>query len=283
MKIAVLSDIHGNHLAFKRCIEYALKQNIKDFIFLGDYVGELAFPQNTMEILYNLKESFNCNFIKGNKENYWLEYNGSGWNYQDSTTGSLLYTYNNLTKKDISFFKSLDYKAEVCVDNIPPITICHGSPYDVSEKMLPYNERTNEIIYKDKNSIILCGHTHIQREIICGERVVYNPGSVGLPLNSNGKTQFMILEWADNRWKTEFISLDYDVEKVISELYKAELNIKAPYWCIVSENMLRYGKISHAQVLNRAMQICKIKNKVCEYPNIPEDCWEKAVEEIILE
>lgn len=42
MDIAVLSDIHGNHIALKRCVEYALEQGIGHFLFLGDYAGELA-------------------------------------------------------------------------------------------------------------------------------------------------------------------------------------------------------------------------------------------------
>lgn len=58
MKIAVLSDIHGNYIAFRKCIDYALSNGIDTFLFLGDYVGELAYPQKTMEIIYSLKERY---------------------------------------------------------------------------------------------------------------------------------------------------------------------------------------------------------------------------------
>ena len=63
MEIAVLSDIHGNYVALEKCIEYALNRNINTFLFLGDYVGELAYPQKTMDILYNLKEKYQCYFL----------------------------------------------------------------------------------------------------------------------------------------------------------------------------------------------------------------------------
>lgn len=43
MKLAVLSDIHGNYLAFRQCVEYALARGINTFIFLGDYTGELPY------------------------------------------------------------------------------------------------------------------------------------------------------------------------------------------------------------------------------------------------
>lgn len=54
MEIAVLSDIHGNYVALERCLEYAFSQNIGTFILLGDYIGELAYPEKTMQILYDL-------------------------------------------------------------------------------------------------------------------------------------------------------------------------------------------------------------------------------------
>ncbi len=72
MQIAVFSDIHGNHAAFEQCVKYALTNNIDKFIFLGDYLGEFPYPQKTMEMIYDLKEKYTCYFIRGNKEDYWI-------------------------------------------------------------------------------------------------------------------------------------------------------------------------------------------------------------------
>ena len=52
MDIAVMSDIHSNHVAFERCLSYALVRKIGVFFFLGDYVGDMAYPQKTMDLLY---------------------------------------------------------------------------------------------------------------------------------------------------------------------------------------------------------------------------------------
>ena len=72
MKIAVMSDIHGNYIALQRCLAHALEQNVDAYIFLGDYLGEFPYPQRTLEILYELKQNASCIFIRGNKEDYWL-------------------------------------------------------------------------------------------------------------------------------------------------------------------------------------------------------------------
>lgn len=42
MNIAVLSDIHSNHIAFETCLKYLEKRDIDAYCLLGDYVGE--FP-----------------------------------------------------------------------------------------------------------------------------------------------------------------------------------------------------------------------------------------------
>lgn len=284
MRIAVLSDIHGNYIALEGCVEYARYKGVQAFVFLGDYVGELAYPQRTMEILESLKETYPCYFVKGNKEDYWLKYERDGekgWKENDSTTGSLYYTYHNLTERDLSFFQLLSHKAELSFDGLPKITICHGSPNQANEKMLPSNQKTFDIMEKDNNSFILCGHTHVQGVIEHNGKVVLNPGAVGVPLHSSGKSQFMILTGTMETWEHEFVSLDYDVEQIISDLKASGLSAKAPSWCKVSEHLLRTGELSHGTVLAKAMELCKEELGECNWPAIPETYWEQAVKKMI--
>lgn len=284
MNIAVLSDIHGNYVALERCLEYAYSRGIGTFIFLGDYIGELAYPERTMRILYELNEKHRCYFIKGNKEDYWLNYRvggEKGWKDKDSTTGALLYAYNFLSSGDLSFFAQLQSVKEIVVDEMPSITICHGSPYKVTEKMLPEDVRTIEVMNSVKTSIILCGHTHVQRKIVHNQKLVLNPGAVGMPLFSGGKSQFLILHENNGIWSEEFISLEYDVDKVIREIHEAKLDEYAPYWSLISKYALRGGNTSHGEILSRAMELCRKETGNCVWPDVPEKYWAKAVDEKI--
>jgi predicted phosphodiesterase len=225
MDIAILSDIHSNYVALERCLEYAYSRGIDTFIFLGDYIGELAYPDRTLKILYDLKERHSCYFIKGNKEDYWLNKRAGrekGWKPKNSTTGALLYAYECLSDQDLGFFAKLQGVQEIAFGGMPPITVCHGSPYKVTEKMLPEDDRTIKIMDSVSAAIILCGHTHVQRKIVHNGKSVLNPGAVGMPLQSNGMAQFMILHGNDGIWSEEFISLLYDVDKVIKEIYEAK-------------------------------------------------------------
>lgn len=283
MDIGVLSDIHGNYTALQSCLDNLLQRGIKTFIFLGDYAGELAFPEITMQILYDMDKQYDCYFIRGNKEDYWLNYRAAGekgWKEKDSTTGSMLYTYRRLTEKDLDFFGAMQPAGKVTFKGMPGISICHGSPFKVNEKLLPDNKRTYEIMESSDTSLILCGHTHIQGRIEHAGKLVLNPGSSGVPLHSEGKSQFLILHGGGAGWSEEFCSIDYDIEKVIKDLHESGLDQMAPCWCSVTENLLRKGNISHGAVLNRAMELCREETGECNWPDIPEVFWEKAVEEM---
>lgn len=277
MEIAVLADIHGNSEALQTCIQYAYERKIKHFIFLGDYVGGCAFPLETMDLLYSLKDSYDCIFIKGDKEDAWLTNDmNKDWKEFDSTTGTLYYTYKSLRKQDIDFFKSLNYKEEVKLPNMEAFTICHHVSYDDCDKHILDQDTSSTCMDECNTTLVLCAHTHVQQSKQFKDKKIVNPGSVGLPLHSSGKTQFMILHGANHEWTEEFVSLTYNIEKTIKNLYRANLNQIAPYWCMVSEQLLRTGKISHQEVLKHAMTLCKEKEGICNWLMIPEKYWEEA-------
>lgn len=285
MDIAVLADIHGNYVALDRCICYAIERGIDTFLFLGDYIGELPYPQKCMTMLYDMKKNYNCTFIRGNKEEYWIDYrkgknDGYEWEDNNSTTGMLLYAYQHLTDDDINFFESLLISQTIEMENHNPFLICHGSPYKVNEKMVQNSPRTYEIMEELPYELILCGHTHKQYKIIHNNKIVINPGSVGMPIFSDGKTQFLILHCMEHEWKEELISLDYDVDIVIKDMLRENLDIHAPYWNYVTKRLLIEGRISQGTVLSKAMELCRQTTGICVWPHIPEIYWELAVREL---
>lgn len=286
MDIAVLSDIHGNYLALQRCMEYTLERGIRKFLFLGDYLGELAFPQRTMHMLYDISRRYECHFVRGNKEEYWLshrENEADDWKDCDSTTGSLFYTYSHLNARDFTFFEEMPLVQKIVCAGMPQLTICHGSPERVNEKMLPGKTRTYEMLVRDESAMILCGHTHVPERIVHEKKLVLNPGSVGMAKGCCA--QFLILHGAGGSWREEFVCLPYDTKRVIEELYAEQLNIHAPGWCAVSEHLLTCEDAAHAHwhgdVLTRAMKLCETAEGKCVWPKVPEKYWSLAVQEML--
>ncbi|BBF41480.1 hypothetical protein lbkm_0159 [Lachnospiraceae bacterium KM106-2] len=282
MDIAVLADIHSNHIAFERCVEDVLERGITTFLFLGDYIGELAYPQKTMELLYRLQEHYQCYFIRGNKEEYWINYRkqgATGWKDYNSASGALFYSYHHLTTRDLDFFEKLPIAKEIAFERMEPITICHGSPFKVNGKMIPEDEATKRVIDQVITPLILCGHTHIQSKIIYNNKKVLNPGSIGIPLRTQGKMQYLILHENQGVWEEEFVSLTYDIEKAVYEMHESGLFEHAPYWSIVTEGNLRGSNLSQSKTITRAMELCKEEMGECIWPDIPDRFWLRAIEE----
>ena len=283
MKIAVFSDIHANYTAFKTCLEYALSRDITTFVFLGDYSGEFPYPQKTMEILYSLKDKYTCFFIRGNKEDYWLNRRydeNCVWKEGNHTVGALLYSYAHQSEKDLDFFRSLPICRELCFEGSAPLLICHGSPYKNTEKMLAGKENTLRIMEETSYPYILCGHTHMQYVIRHAGTTLLNPGAVGVPLGSGGQTQFMLLESSGLSWHHEFVTLDYDKESVLRELQTSGLNDSAPYWSRVTAHLILTGEISHGTVLAKAMELFENDGTECSWYNVPDTYWEQAIKQL---
>jgi len=286
MTIAVFSDIHGSHIAFKTCLDYALKKGADTFLLLGDYLGELAYPQKTIKMLYDLKSKYPCYFVRGNKEDYWQRYEDCGevgWKEIDSTTGALYYAYYEMTKEDRDFFRAMPVAQTIRLkEDVPDFIICHGSWKNTTDQLLPGSETAQAALDEMGKlgvSLVICGHTHRQGKICKDGKVILNPGAIGTPLESGGMTQFLLLHEDKGNWKEEFISLDYDRQAVIEELITSGLYEKAPYWCKITENLLYAGEPSHGKVLGRAMQLCQIETGQCIWPDIADKYYKQAMEE----
>ena len=193
MNIAVLSDIHGNHIALEACMEYLSDKKIDAWFFLGDYIGEFPGIGQTMKILYDLQKEENCYILRGNKEEYQLMGWGTGHPERDvypSTVGMLRYANDHLTLEDLSFFKSLPITQTVKIQGMQDIVICHGSPRKIKEKFMDREETFREVLEELQTDYLICGHTHRRADVIRGSKHIWNPGSVGAPLDETDRIPF---------------------------------------------------------------------------------------------
>lgn len=281
MDIAVLSDIHSNYIALETCINYAIGQGIKNFLLLGDYVSDCPYPQKTLQILYRLSEQYNCWFIRGNREEYMIDYRErkeQGW-IPGSSSGCLLYTYNHLNGKDIDFFESIPNHAKIELPGLPPFHCCHGSP--VSSRELLYNDSDNarKALVDIESDYLICAHTHVQGTYEYLGKKLMNPGSVGIPWYYNGNAQFAILHGTERGWEEEYLQLEYDKESILTDYDASGLRSMAPMWVAIASEVIRNGRDVTVDVLNRTLDLCRTETGEANWPYIPEKYWEQAVYE----
>lgn len=105
MKIAILSDIHGNIVALNEVLKDAESQNVDKYIVLGDIITD--FPAGN-EVIEKIKE-LTPYVIKGNREQYLLNYektkNCKHWKTIQNT--SLIYHYHILNDENKEYIRSL--------------------------------------------------------------------------------------------------------------------------------------------------------------------------------
>lgn len=285
MKIAVLSDIHGNHVALKRCLQYLKQQKIDAYCFLGDYVGELPGNREVIQMLRKLQKRKRCYFVKGNKEDYQL--NGLGeerpeWDAYPSLVGMIRYGRSQLGEKELDFLRNMPLSMKVKLGDMEELMLCHASPEDNKRPM--WSRKTGvdqELVDSIEQKYVLFGHTH--RMHLCEEKGIklWNTGSVGLQLNGTTKTEFLILHSAGTEWEPEVVSLDYNYEEVIRQMEANRLYEIAPYWTKITEQLLRGGYVCHGTVLKLAMELCFQETGECEWPVIPERFMATAYDRLI--
>lgn len=280
MRVAVLADIHGNHVALERCLTHAQQQGAEAYWFLGDYLGEMPHPQRTMSRLYQLAETHECVFIRGNKEDYWLgQWDTSQWQEGSSTTGALWYMNQRISDRDKAFFASLPVARVMELPGLSAVTLCHGSPRSVKEPLVPPSDTTFEAMEAATTPLILCGHRHRQAAVEHGGRRAVNVGAVGVALDSGGKAEYMLLDGRNGCWQENNVQLDYDVEQVIAEMQEENLFRIAPCWMRTTAAVLRGKQVSQVGMVSRAMELCRLAEGCCKWPYIPEKYWEMACEE----
>ncbi len=280
MKIAIMADIHSNYEAFKTCYEEAKKRGVREYIFLGDYLGDMARPQDTMRLLYDIQKEYPCTFIRGNKEDYWINHRkrpDEVWKTGATATGMLEYNYTHLSQEDIDFFEDMPISKEMHYDGLPVFTVCHGSPYKVNQSMRPDYDYIDQLAENLENQMVICGHFHIQTEYErIGKRII-NPGAVGVPLYSEGKAQFMILNGEKGCWIYEFISLSYNRDATIKSMDEEKLYIEAPGWYEITKHLLLTGEKSHGAFVQEVMKNYYEETGIYTLYDIPEEYWKAEV------
>lgn len=280
-RIAVIGDIHSNYVGLEKCIEHALKQNPNEFLFLGDYISDCPYPQKTMEIIYEMDKNYRCRFIRGNREDYMLNHRKNPeerWTYS-SASGSLLYTYENLTEQDFRFFESLDMKGYYEKAGYPPFRYCHGSLVRSNEILEPDGENTVQLMESLDVDLLVSGHVHFQEEKNYDGKKILHPGAVGVSWYFDGKTQYMMLHGSKTGWEADFFRLNYDVEKIVADFETSGLNQKAPAWSKITIHTLRTGTDYNLACLRRASKLCEEAEGSVTWPDIPEKYWQQALQE----
>lgn len=219
MKLALISDIHGNYKALEAFWDYIEQRTIDAIISLGDYITDGPYPERTMALLYGMREKYTCYMLRGNREDYILNNvdNREGWK-PSSANGTLYYTFRHVTEEDKFFFASLPTEREVAIEGCPPLYICHGTPGRVRGNVHQEEGLLEEVLDQLQYSYLLGGHSHHQEIRRRRGKTYINPGSLGFAMDGVGRHgQFALLNGEAEKWEVSLETLSYDVDAYLRD------------------------------------------------------------------
>lgn len=232
MRVAVLSDIHSNYYAFKACYEDAVRCRAEMFVFLGDYVSDLSEPQRTMDLVYEIQSKYPAVCLRGNREGYMLDCESGRSNFtRGSKSGSLLFTYEHLRKKDLEFIRGLKISDTIEIDGVR-IEIAHAA-MDNDRYYFDSNDgHTADIFPQMKCDYLLTGHSHKQYIQRNAGKTIINPGSVGIPQDGTRNPKYALLDIANGNISCQLREVPYDMADAIRSQFASGLVDYANYWAV---------------------------------------------------
>lgn len=220
MRVAAISDIHGNLAALDAVLADIVRHNVDVTVNLGDILSGPLDPVGTADRLMSL----DLPTIRGNHERQLLMLPPERMGLSDRQTDE------RLTDRHREWLASLPATMWLTED----IFLCHGTPdSDLAyflEHVDPSGARTATATEIEERAagceaaLILCGHTHLPRiHRLADGRLVVNPGSAGLPAYDDDRPYPHVMEsgspharyaiaerQSDGTWSAELIAVEYD-------------------------------------------------------------------------
>ncbi len=225
MKIAVISDIHGNMQALEMVLKDIEKENCETIFCLGDLAMAGPEPIKAIQEIKKLYDAGKVELIQGNTDEMIGNYEKFGELVKEKfpIMGNALENDVKIIPESLKFFLSdLPKQKELEIEGIK-ILLVHGSPRRNDENISPDLpiEKVEEMIDGTDADIIFCGHTHIP----CGyqttkKQTIVNDGSVGRPFTTNPQACYVVVNFFNGKFEVMHKFLDYDKRKASEILAK---------------------------------------------------------------
>ncbi|MDC1434451.1 YfcE family phosphodiesterase [Flavobacteriaceae bacterium] len=222
MKVAVISDIHGNYDALEAVLEECSNHKVEQYIFLGDYVGYYYEPKKVWDRINELEGVM----IKGNHEDLLND------SFSSSTLSKTIEEKYGVGHQIALEQFSASERQQICGLQAQKVIsyygykfqINHGTPWDQNAYLYP---DTDEDIFEKANQpefdFVLVGHSHYPFIKRLSHSTIINPGSVGQNRKEGGVANWAFMDLETN--SLEIMNTYYSVIKLAQKVKKHDPNV----------------------------------------------------------
>jgi predicted phosphodiesterase len=224
MRIALISDIHGNCLALDTALAELRSHPVDQIVCLGDAIQGGPQPTETVAALRALA----CPIVMGNAD-AWLLTEDEHDTVEQTTEQQRAvraWALSKLSADDLDFIRSFQPTVEVALEGGQRLLCFHGSPTSYDDILMPDTPRETwqRLLGPFAPAIMTGGHTHTQQMRRVGDGLFFNPGSIGVAYNLflpedqthlDAWAEYAILTCEQGRLSLDFHRAPYDVEQLI--------------------------------------------------------------------
>lgn len=213
MKIAAISDIHGNIYSLMKVLEDIDDQKVDLVVCLGDLVGYGPHPNEVVSLIK--RREMPC--IKGNYDASVVD--GAFTFIRDTSINSfaLPWASEEVRASNKFYLSQLPTELNYNINGLK-IKFTHGSPVKINEYLFEDGENTKKVMESLEEDILICAHTHIPSYKKFGNKVFVNTGSVGKPKIGRPNATYALIEIQEDKTiDVKFRELEYDYKKIVKD------------------------------------------------------------------
>lgn len=213
MRLALISDIHGNLAALEAVLAAIEAEPIDQIVCLGDVSATGPQPRAVLQRLRDI----NCAVVMGNADAELL----SPATTDDSTSDDMrrfldmsAWAAAQLDEADRAYLASFQPTVAIDLGEAGRLLCCHGSPrsYDDIIRANTADEDLAPMLAGTEATVQAGGHTHIRMLRAWQGREIVNPGSVGLAYQFRPDGSVRVPPWAEYavlKSDGEAVSIDF--------------------------------------------------------------------------
>jgi predicted phosphodiesterase len=225
MRLAVISDIHGNAVALEAVLADLRSQPFDQLVCLGDAIQGGPQPAAVVARLRALA----CPVILGNADHWLLTGTDSGAEpFSDDRRRQMddvrAWQLTQLAPPDLAFIADFQPTLRLPLDDRRALLCFHGSPRSFDDVILPLtpDDAVKAFLDPQPNTVYTGGHTHVQFIRHFGPAFHFNPGSVGLAYRHDQPgDDFRLDPWA------EYALLSFEAGRLSLEFRRVPFNLAA--------------------------------------------------------
>ena len=216
MRVAVISDIHGNQIAFEAVLQDLAQQPAVDHVVIaGDLCLNGPCPRQVLEMV----QSLDCPVVQGNVDSEVVN-EAPDKGLKKRTT--VAWTREQIGPEGIDYLAALPQSHLVTHPDGTDLLVVHANPLNQEDAIFPNapDDTLEHLLGGIASNIraLAYGHLHIAYTRHWRHLLLVDVGSCGLPRDEDIRASYGILSWHDNMWEAEIHRVPYDVKAVVKQI-----------------------------------------------------------------